>query len=69
MGLIYGVLITVSMYVGYMAVSLGSMALTSMLVSFSVLLPLVRGVIFWAVSVNILYGPDFHPIVEDIIDA
>lgn len=44
MGIVYGGGLCTSMYTGYMALSLGPMALTSMLVSFSVLIPLLFGV-------------------------
>ena len=44
MGFAYGGCLCLSMYAGYKALSLGPMALTSMLVAFSVMLPLVWGV-------------------------
>jgi drug/metabolite transporter (DMT)-like permease len=43
-GMGYGVCLCLSMYAGFKALCLGPMALTSMLVSFSVLLPVVWGV-------------------------
>lgn len=43
-GLLYGGCMCLSMYAGYKALCLGPMALSSMLVSFSVLIPLVWGV-------------------------
>ena len=43
LGLAYGVCQTVSMYAGYKALCLGPMAPTSMLVSFSVVIPLLWG--------------------------
>lgn len=43
-GLLYGGCMCLSMYAGYRALCLGPMALTSMLVSFSVAIPLVWGV-------------------------
>lgn len=45
-GLLYGGCLCVSMYSGYKALCLGPMALTSMLVSFSILIPLLWGVLF-----------------------
>ena len=42
-GLLYGICLCLSMYAGYKALCLEPMALTSMLVSFSVLIPLLRG--------------------------
>ncbi len=44
--LIYGVSLTVSMFSGYRALLLGPMALTGMLVSFSVVLPVLFGIFF-----------------------
>ena len=43
-GLAYGAALSVSMYAGYEALCRGPMALTSMLVSFSVILPFIWGV-------------------------
>ena len=43
-GLSYGISLSISMYFGYMALSSGPMALTSMIVSFSVLIPVLYGV-------------------------
>lgn len=43
-GLFYGACLSLSMFAGYRALCLGPMALTSMLVSFSVCLPLVWGI-------------------------
>ncbi len=46
LGLIYGGALTVSMFSGYKALLMGPMALTSMLVSFSVALPVLFGLLF-----------------------
>ena len=43
MGMLYGALLSLSMYAGYKALCLGPMAITSMLVSFSIVIPLVWG--------------------------
>ena len=43
-GALYGVSLCVSMYAGYQALCRGQMALTSMLVSFSVIIPLIWGI-------------------------
>ena len=43
-GALYGVSLCVSMYTGYQALCRGPMALTSMLVSFSVIIPLIWGI-------------------------
>jgi drug/metabolite transporter (DMT)-like permease len=45
-GLLYGAFLCLSMYTGYKALCLGPMALTSMLVSFSIIVPLIWGVTF-----------------------
>ena len=42
-GLLYGACMCLSMYSGYKALCLGPMALTSMLVSFSIIVPLIWG--------------------------
>ena len=43
-GILYGISLCLSMYAGYRALCCGPMALTSMLVSFSVAIPLLWGV-------------------------
>lgn len=43
-GILYGACLCVSMYSGYQALCRGPMALTSMLVSFSVIIPLIWGI-------------------------
>ena len=43
-GILYGVCLCISMYAGYRALCRGPMALTSMLVSFSVVIPLIWGI-------------------------
>lgn len=45
-GLAYGVALAVSMYCGYMALCYGPMALTGLIVSFSVVMPVLYGIIF-----------------------
>lgn len=45
-GLLYGCLMCLSMYAGFIALGLGPMSLTSLIVSFSVLLPLLYGLFF-----------------------
>ena len=52
-GICYGVCLCLSMYSGYRALCLGPMALTSMLVSFSVLLPLLWGLLVRRESLNV----------------
>ena len=43
-GTLYGACLSLSMYAGYRALCCGPMALTSMLVSFSVVIPLIWGI-------------------------
>ncbi len=45
-GAAYGVLLTISMITGYYALKTGPMALTSMIVSFSLLIPYAYGIVF-----------------------
>lgn len=51
-GTLYGVCLCLSMFAGYKALCLGPMALTSMLVSFSVLIPLIWGVAVWSEALS-----------------
>ncbi len=53
-GAVFGLFLCVSMYCGYKALALGPMSLTSMLVSFSVVLPLLYGVFFCDEPLNVL---------------
>lgn len=53
-GCLYGALMCLSMWAGYRALAMGSMALTSMIVSFSVVLPTVYGFVFCNESVTAL---------------
>lgn len=53
-GCVYGLLLSLSMHFGYMALSLGAMSLTSMIVSFSVLIPTAYGILFLNESLNTL---------------
>ena len=43
-GILYGICLCISMYAGYQALCRGPMALTSMMVSFSVVIPLIWGI-------------------------
>lgn len=51
-GLLHGLLLSVSMYTGYKALTYGPMLLTSLIVSFSVVIPLFYGVIFCNEALN-----------------
>jgi uncharacterized membrane protein len=53
-GLAYGAGLCLSMYAGYKALCLGPMALSSMLVSFSVIIPLVWGLTFGDEKLSLL---------------
>lgn len=52
-GCLYGLLLSVSMYAGYKALATGPMALTSLCVSFSVMIPLIGGVLWFDETLNI----------------
>ena len=45
-GGLYGLCLCISMYCGYKALSLGPLSLTSLIVSFSVVFPLLYGIVF-----------------------
>ena len=53
-GVFYGICLCLSMYTGYKALCLGPMALTSMLVSFSIIIPLLWGITLGNESLNML---------------
>jgi drug/metabolite transporter (DMT)-like permease len=53
-GACYGVCLCISMYAGYKALCLGPMALTSMLVSFSIIIPLIWGLTVGEESLGIV---------------
>ena len=55
-GVLYGASLCLSMYTGYLALCLGPMALTSMLVSFSVVIPLIFGVTVLNEKIGIFKG-------------
>ena len=58
-GLLYGVSLCISMWAGYKALCLGPMALTSMLVSFSVIIPLIWGLTVGNETLKALQYPAF----------
>lgn len=49
----YGIVLAVSLYTGFKALSCGPMALTSVLVSMSLLIPFIWGFAFWKESVTV----------------
>lgn len=51
-GGIYGMFLCISMYSGYKALCIGPMSLTSLIISFSVILPLFYGIKFCGESLN-----------------
>lgn len=52
-GMLYGILLTVSMHFGFLALSIGPMALTSMMAAMSLLIPLGWGILFWNESLTL----------------
>lgn len=66
-GFAYGISLCVSMYAGYMALCLGQMALTSMLVSFSVVIPLIWGITVGNETLTKLQYPAFVFLVLAIL--
>ncbi len=53
-GMGYGIFLSVSMYMGYRALCVGPMALTSMMISFSVLFPVLWGILVQKEQVTFL---------------
>ena len=53
LGASYGILLCISMHTGFKALDLGPMALTSILVSFSLLIPFFFGICFWNESITL----------------
>lgn len=53
-GAIYGISLCISMHTGFKALSIGPMALTSVIASFSLIIPFVFGIAFWNESLTIL---------------
>ncbi len=51
-GTLYGIMLCISMYSGFKALVLGPMAITSLIVSFSVIIPLIYGVLFCDEKLN-----------------
>ena len=58
-GVSYGASLCISMYAGYRALCLGPMALTSMLVSFSVIIPLIWGITVGNETLKTMQYPAF----------
>lgn len=53
-GVIYGVSLSISMYFGYRALNVGPLALTGMLVSFSIIIPITWGVLVRSENLNLI---------------
>jgi drug/metabolite transporter (DMT)-like permease len=66
-GLFYGLSLCLSMYAGYRALCLGPMALTSMLVSFSLIIPLAWGVLFGDERVGVLQWVAFGCLLVSMV--
>ena len=58
-GVLYGASLCISMWTGYKALCLGPMALTSMLVSFSVIIPLIWGITVGNETLKTIQYPAF----------
>jgi len=58
-GVLYGASLCISMWTGYKALCLGPMALTSMLVSFSVIIPLIWGITVGNETLKTMQYPAF----------
>jgi drug/metabolite transporter (DMT)-like permease len=53
-GCVYGISLCISMHAGFNALSMGPMALTSVIASFSLIIPFISGVVFWNESLTLL---------------
>ena len=53
-GAIYGISLCISMHTGFKALSIGPMALTSIIASFSLIIPFLFGIVFWDESLTVL---------------
>jgi drug/metabolite transporter (DMT)-like permease len=53
-GLFYGISLCISMHTGFKALSIGPMALTSIIASFSLIIPFLFGIILWNESLTLL---------------
>lgn len=53
-GLFYGISLCISMHTGFKALSIGPMALTSMIASFSLIIPFLCGIILWNEQLTLL---------------
>ncbi len=51
-GACYGIMLCISMHSGFKALSIGPMALTSIIASFSLIIPFIFGIIFWNEHLN-----------------
>ena len=52
-GIAYGVSLCVSMHAGFRALAIGPMALSSIIASFSLVIPFLFGIIFWSEAVTV----------------
>lgn len=53
-GALYGISLCISMHTGFKALSMGPMALTSVIASFSLIIPFLFGIVFWNESLTLL---------------
>lgn len=55
-GIGYGILLCISMHTGFKALSIGPMALTSIIASFSLIIPFLFGILFWNEGLTVFKG-------------
>lgn len=68
-GGLYGICLCMSMYCGYKALSLGPLSLTSLIVSFSVVFPLLYGIVFCDEKLSMVKCAGFVFLVLAIVAA
>lgn len=66
-GMCYGIFLSISMYMGYVALCLGPMALTSMMISFSVMFPVLWGVLIHKENISLMQGFAFLLLISALV--
>lgn len=66
-GMCYGIFLSIAMYMGYRALCVGPMALTSMMISFSVLFPVLWGILVQKEEITLLHCAAFLLLLTALI--
>lgn len=68
-GCLYGITLSLAMYTAYTSISLGIASLTSVLVSFSVIIPILYGILFCNEPMTLTKGIGFICLIFAIVSA